>query len=110
MNMTKKETSFSAQMHTEANTAVIDLQGEINGLADAALEAAYAQAAQGAPHKILLDFTAVDYINSTGIALIVGLLAKARSARIPLAAAGLSDHYREIFTITRLSDFMEIEP
>lgn len=101
---------FTAQTRSEGETAVIDLHGEINGMANAALEAAYEQAVQTAPHKILLDFTAVDYINSTGIALIVGLLAKARSAHIPLAAAGLSDHYREIFTITRLSDFMEIRP
>ena len=57
----------------------------------------------------MLDFSQVDYINSTGIALVVGLLAKARAAHIPLTAVGLSDHYREIFTITRLSDFIEIE-
>ena len=57
----------------------------------------------------MLDFSRVDYINSTGIALVVGLLAKARAAHIPLTAVGLSDHYREIFTITRLSDFIEIE-
>ena len=108
--MAEKATIFTAQTRTEADTAVIDLHGEINGMAEAALEEAYAQAAQGVPHKILLDFTAVDYINSTGIALIVGLLAKARAAHIALAASGLSDHYREIFTITRLSDFMEIRP
>ncbi len=57
----------------------------------------------------MLNFAGVDYINSTGIALIVGLLAKARAAHTPLAATGLSEHYREIFTITRLSDFMEIQ-
>jgi anti-anti-sigma factor len=51
----------------------------------------------------------VDYINSTGIALIVGLLGKARAAEVPVAASGLSDHYREIFEITRLSDFITIE-
>ena len=39
----------------------------------------------------------------------LGLLARARAAHRPIAAAGLSDHYREIFTITRLSDFMEIQ-
>lgn len=108
--MAEKATIFTAHTHVEAETAVIDLHGEINGMAEQALTVAYAQAAQAAPDKILLDFTAVDYINSTGIALIVGLLAKARTAHIPLAASGLSDHYREIFTITRLSDFMEIRP
>ena len=106
--MAEKFAEFAATVRTEANTAVIDLQGEINSLADAALAAAYQEADQLKPDSIVLDFSQVDYINSTGIALIVGLLAQARAAHRPLVAVGLSEHYREIFTITRLSDFMEI--
>lgn len=107
--MSEKTAAFAAQTRMDEETAVIDLQGEINGQAEAALGVAYAEAVACGPSKITLNFTAVDYINSTGIALIVGLLAKARAAHVPLAAAGLSEHYREIFTITRLSDFMEIQ-
>lgn len=101
--------AFWAETRMEGDTAVLDLHGEINSLSDTALTAAYDQAETAVPHKIILNFAAVDYINSTGIALIVGLLARARAAHRPIAAAGLSDHYREIFTITRLSDFMEIQ-
>ena len=107
--MTEKTTAFTAETRWEGETAVLDLHGEINSLADAALDAAFSQAEQANPPKIMLNFAGVDYINSTGIALIVGLLARARAAHRPLAAVGLSDHYREIFTITRLSDFMEIQ-
>ena len=57
---------------------------------------------------IELDFTAVGYINSTGIALIVRLLANARRDRREVRARGLTEHYREIFRITRLSDFMTL--
>ena len=56
----------------------------------------------------MLDFSDVAYINSTGIALIVGLLAQARAGGREVDAIGLTDHYREIFHITRLSDFMTI--
>lgn len=100
---------FDAKVRKEGTTVVITMRGEINGLADAALNNAYTEADELAPDKISLDFTEVDYINSTGIALIVGVLAKARAAHRSVAATGLSEHYREIFTITRLSDFMEIE-
>ena len=100
---------FEATVRSEGNNTILVLTGEINGLADDALTAAYEQAEQTAPERLVLDFTEVDYINSTGIALIVGVLAKARAEHIPLTAVGLSDHYREIFTITRLSDFIEIE-
>ena len=106
---TQRTTTFMAKSRAEGETAVIELIGEINGQADAALNTAYSEAEKLTPSKIVLDFAQVDYINSTGIALIVGLLAKARAAHIPLTAVSLSDHYREIFTITRLSDFIEIQ-
>ena len=100
---------FSADVRQEGSSAAIIMHGEINGQADPALDNAYSQAEQLGPDKVTLDFTDVDYINSTGIALIVGVLARARATHRSIHAAGLSDHYREIFTITRLSDFMEIQ-
>jgi len=107
--MIVKTATFTAETRVEDDTAFIDMFGEINGMADEALSAAYEQAEQNKPANIVLNFAEVDYINSTGIALIVGVLARARAAHIALAASGLSEHYREIFTITRLSDFMEIQ-
>ena len=90
--------------------AILDLRGEINGFAQEALDAAYTQAEAQDPEAILLNFEGVDYINSTGIALIVGLLARARASKRRLLAYGLSDHYVEIFDITRLSDFVGVYP
>ena len=87
--------------------AVIDLAGDVNAAAEAALQRGYDEAtADDGP--VVLNFAATDYINSTGIALIVGLLAQARARGIDMTACGLSDHYREIFEITRLADFMRI--
>jgi anti-anti-sigma factor len=85
--------------------SLIELSGDIDGGAREALDAAYSSAGEG---KLLLDFANVEYINSTGIALIVGLLARARTDQRPVSARGLTQHYREIFEITRLSDFMTI--
>ena len=86
----------------------LDLKGELDSSAEAVLQAGYAEAAGTGATSIVLDFAQVDYINSTGIALIVGLLAQARSRGVEIKAYGLSDHYREIFEITRLADFMTI--
>lgn len=99
---------FAAQVNLSEENTVIEMSGEINIDADAGLAQAFDEAQASGPKAITLDFGNVDYINSTGIALIVGLLAKARAAHIALRAEGLTDHYREIFTITRLSDFIEI--
>ena len=101
---------LEASVRQEPRGAVLDLRGEINGFAQEALDAAYTQAEAQDPEAILLNFEGVDYINSTGIALIVGLLARARTSKRRLLAYGLSDHYIEIFNITRLSDFMNVYP
>jgi len=89
---------------------VIDLSGEINAFGAEALNVAYAETERNNLEVVLLNFAGVDYINSTGIALIVGLLAKARAAHRRLIVCGLSEHYTEIFQITRLSDFMTMFP
>ena len=84
---------------------VLELVGDIDAGAEAALQEAWYDAAAGAS-GVMLDFARTSYINSTGIALIVGLLAQARARGAEITAFGLSDHYREIFEITRLADFV----
>jgi len=101
---------FDAGVRRQGGVAVADLAGEIDAGAEESLNGAYTKAAEGGAETILLNFSGVDYINSTGIALIVGILARARKEGRAIAACGLADHYREIFEITRLSDFMQIFP
>ena len=101
---------FEARVRERGATTVIDLIGEINARAEDALGSAYDEATRGTPDRVLLNFRDASYINSTGIALIVGVLARARRDGIPMLAAGLSEHYRQIFEITRLADFMTIFP
>ena len=101
---------LEVEVRRESGGAVLDLRGEINGFAQEALDAAYGEAEAMDPEAILLNFEEVDYINSTGIALIVGLLARARAEKRRLVAYGLSDHYVEISNITRLSDFVNVFP
>ena len=98
---------LEAHVRDEEGTRVIELVGDIDRNADEALDAAYSEVGQ-AP-SVVLDFSQVSYINSTGIAVIVGLLARARANGQALTARGLSEHYRRIFEITRLADFMTIE-
>ncbi len=100
--------SVRHQPAAQPPAALIDLRGEINATAEASLSAAYTEAESFNPSTIVLNFGGVSYINSTGIALIVGLLARARKAKRRLLVVGLSPHYQEIFQITRLADFMTI--
>ena len=101
---------FEAKIRHESGKVIIDLYGEINAFAAEDLNEAYDRAEGSGSTDILLNFSSVDYINSTGIALIVNMLARARKARRHLLLCCLSDHYLEIFQITRLADYMDIYP
>ncbi len=102
--------SFDAHLRRLQDQVIIDLSGEINAFAETVLKEAYSQAENENPAMILLNFSDVSYINSTGIALIVGLMSRARVSKRRLGVFGLSDHYMEIFQITRLVDYMDVFP
>ncbi|MEO6471042.1 MAG: STAS domain-containing protein [Aeromicrobium sp.] len=98
---------FGVTIREHNGIAVMDMTGDVNSSAEVVLNAGYEEAAAHGG-DVALNFENVDYINSTGIALIVGLLAQARKNSIGVRAFGLSEHYRGIFEITRLADFMTI--
>lgn len=98
---------FETSVRPKGKGSVIVLVGTVNRSAKEQMEAAFHEAAQ-IPGEIVLDFTEVEYINSTGIAVIVGVLAMARAEDRQVGAFGLTDHYKEVFEITRLADFMNI--
>lgn len=99
---------LEADVQGGPEVATVALHGQIDRDADATMADAYARAVATGATVLELDFGDVDYINSTGIALIVRLLADARRDRREIRARGLSEHYREIFRITRLADFMTL--
>jgi anti-sigma B factor antagonist len=99
---------FGAEIVEIPDEVRLQLSGDLNARADEALASAYERVVALGPHRVSLDFHHVGYINSTGIALVVRLLAEARRDGRTIRALGLTEHYREIFRITRLSDFMEI--
>ncbi|MGI8998900.1 MAG: STAS domain-containing protein [Candidatus Limnocylindria bacterium] len=98
---------FNAVPRQEDGTGIIDLVGVLDGDSATALTEAYATAAPEAD-RILLNFEPMTFMNSSGIALVVEMLARARVEGLAVHATGLSAHYRHIFEITRLSDFMTI--
>jgi anti-anti-sigma factor len=99
---------LQATVRERDGVAVIDLTGDVDSSAEEALNQAYEQATGSGAESVALNFERAEYINSTGIALIVRLLAQARASNVQVKAFGLTDHYREIFEITRLADFMTI--
>ena len=99
---------LETRVRQQPGMAIIDLHGDIDGSAEQVLTDAYDKAERQDPADIVLNFAGVNYINSKGIALLVVLLRRAIRSGRRLLACALSDHYQEIFQITRLADYITI--
>jgi anti-anti-sigma factor len=109
ITMMKANISLKSRAATPT-TSIIDIQGEINAYAETALMDAYTLATSNGANNILLNFTDLEYMNSSGIGLLVTLLIRAQRQKQRLAAFGLTDHYRQIFELTRLNEAITIFP
>ena len=88
--------------------SIIDVQGELTAFAEDVLMDAYNQASDGQVRAIILNFEGLEYMNSSGIGLLVTLLIRINREKQQLLTYGLSDHYRSIVEITRLDDAIAI--
>ena len=88
--------------------SVIDVKGELTAFAEGVLMDAYNQASDRSVRAIILNFEGLEYMNSSGIGLLVTLLIRVNREKQRLLTYGLSDHYRNIFQITRLDDAIGI--
>jgi anti-sigma B factor antagonist len=92
----------------DGGVAVIQLTGDVTAACESELMDAYREAGRAEIRGIVLDFTGLDYMNSSGIGLLVTLLVRARREGRQISAYGLSDHYRQIFELTRLDEVISV--
>ena len=87
---------------------ILDIEGDITAFSEEALMDAYTEGAGDGIKAVILNFTGLEYMNSGGIGLLVTVLVRANRAKQKLLAFGLTEHYREIFELTRLDEAIGI--
>ncbi|HSN78023.1 MAG TPA: STAS domain-containing protein [Anaerolineae bacterium] len=100
--------NITANVRRVNGVSVIDIAGEVNAQAEDALAAAYAEASQNGVKAVVLNFSGMEYMNSSGIGLLVTILIRAQRAKQKLLACGLNEHYHQIFALTRLNEAIGI--
>ena len=88
--------------------SILDIKGEVTAFAENVLMDAYTQVTSGNARIIVLNFNGLEYMNSSGIGLLVTLLIRANRQKQRLLTYGLSEHYRNIFELTRLNEAIGI--
>ena len=101
--MTTHEATMT--VHPLAPDAVsIVISGDVTAACEQDLMSAHEQATDAGAHLVVLDFSGMEYMNSGGIGMLVTLLVRGQRRQQRLAAVGLTDHYRQIFELTRLDE------
>lgn len=94
----------------DSQISVIDIQGDVSAFAEPVLMQAYTQASKPTTRAIILNFTELAYMNSSGIGLLVTMVIRANRQKQQVLAYGLSEHYRHIFELTRIDDVIAMYP
>jgi anti-sigma B factor antagonist len=104
-----REAQVTMEVRPAGNSIfVIDIRGDLTAAGEEALTHAYTEASDQGARTIILNFAHLDYMNSSGIGLLVTLLIRTNRQKQRLLTCGLSDHYKRIFEITRLTDAISI--
>ena len=101
-------TATVIELDQEGPAAILRIAGDITSASEPDLMAAYGLAVANGATAVILDFSKLEYMNSGGIGLLVTLLVRAQRGGGRLVATGLSEHYRQIFLLTRLDEAIEI--
>lgn len=90
------------------SVAVLRFEGDISSTSKEAVIGAYQALPRETSKLVLLDFTKVDYINSSGIALVIQLLIEAANSGQKVSAFGLSPHFTKVFTMVGITKYADL--
>lgn len=88
---------------------VLRFSGDITSASQPAILGTY----EGLPEpvkRILLDFSKVEYLNSSGIALVIQMLIAASKRGQTIRTFGLSPHFQKVFTMVGITKYTSLHP
>jgi len=98
------------EITTKGEVAVGSIKGDLTAVNGGSIEEAYRGMTREGVRKILFLFSKECYINSGGIAILIGIASASRKNGQAIRIAGLSDHFRKIFHMMGLTKYVAIFP
>lgn len=92
----------------EGRAIVLELGGEIDMKCSARIKDKFKEIYRDKPPVIVVDMTEVEFMDSSGLATLVGVLKWCRLNGSELRLAGLTKTVRNIFDICRLESIFQI--
>jgi anti-sigma B factor antagonist len=98
-----------AQSNSGTPITILRFAGDITSASKAAVLGTY----QGIPEstkRILLDFSRVEYLNSSGIALVIQMMIAASKSGQTIQTFGLKPHFQKVFTMVGITKYTTLHP
>jgi anti-anti-sigma factor len=102
------EDELTVSTRDREGVAIIDLVGDVTTFAEEKINSAYREVTNKGARFVLLNFRQNDYINSAGIAILIGIVTEVNRNSQKLAVSGLSQHFQKIFRMVGLAQYAEI--
>ncbi len=90
--------------------SILQIKGDVTAITGESIEEAYQKVSTAGAKKILLYFDQDGYINSGGIAILIGITSESKKHEQKIRMTGLSSHFQKIFNMVGLTKYTEIFP
>jgi anti-anti-sigma factor len=90
------------------DVSILNIKGDVTAISGETIEQAYQKVSTDGAKKILLYFDKDGYINSGGIAILIGIVSEGRKKEQRIRMTGLSSHFQKIFDMVGLTKYTEI--
>ena len=108
MQAATKVTQKQAIGASDQPVTALHFSGDISSASKDAVVGAYEALDKSTNRQILLDFKGVEYLNSSGIALVIQILIEGSKSGQKIAICGLTPHFRKVFTMVGITKYSTI--
>ncbi len=88
---------------------IVSLRGQLNSGNAAVTEADVLSLVDGGARQIILDFSALDYISSAGLRVVLVLAKRLKAEGGKLVLYGMQPHVREVFDISGFLAILNVQ-
>ena len=110
MQTDTKVTVDSAMAPAGAPITILRFSGDISSTSRDAVLGTYGKLPQEDHRLIILDFAKVEYLNSSGIALVIQVLIDAGKSGQKIHISGLTPHFQKVFTMVGITRYAPLFP
>jgi anti-anti-sigma factor len=90
------------------DVAILDMKGEVTSFADDTLNSLVKTTVEEGIQRVAFNFSDVSYINSSGIAVLIGIVTGFTNKGVSFNVYGLSSHFKKIFRMIGLTQYVNV--